>query len=57
MVGLVFFDDLVLVLIEVSLILNPTGVRGTRVRTFAGTIEVETLGVQCRRDCDSSSNG
>ena len=27
-------------------VLNPTSVRGTRVRAFAGTIEVETLGVQ-----------
>ena len=37
----------------IEFVLNPTSVRGTRVRTFAGTIEVETLGVQGRRDCDS----
>ena len=43
-VGQLFDVSLMISLFE--FVLNPTSVRGTRVRAFAGTIEVETLGVQ-----------
>ena len=43
-VGQLFNVSLVISLFE--FVLNPTSVRGTRVRAFAGTIEVETLGLQ-----------
>ena len=43
-VGHLFNVSLMISLFE--FVLNPTSVRGTRVRAFAGTIEVETLGVQ-----------
>ena len=44
LVGHLFDVSLMISLFE--FVLNPTSVRGTRVRAFAGTIEVETLGVQ-----------